>query len=104
MAGLFATKFKNLNIMGNLLLQIIWMLSLGVIVYLVAIAVPRIDNKDINQSKVWRLWNSHYATKLERIDLAIVDYKDKLLRRLKVILMKADNFVSRRLNKNKEKI
>jgi len=90
--------------MGNLLLQIIWMLSLGVIVYLAAIAVPRIDDKDLNQGKISRLWNNHYAVKLEKIDVAIVEYKDKLLRRLKVILMKADNFVSRRLNKNKEKI
>lgn len=90
--------------MSALLLQIIWMSSLGAVVYLTAIAVPRIDDKNLNQSKIGRLWSDYYAVKLEKVDVAIVEYKDKLLRRLKVILMKADNFVSRRLNNNKEKI
>lgn len=71
---------------------------------MIAIAVPRVRTNHLEEKKLKGPSKNLYIEKLEKIDTALVEYKDKLLRRLKVFIMKADNFVSRWLNNNKEKI
>lgn len=85
--------------MYELILQLVLMLSLAVIVYLMAVAVPRVE--DIKTTKNG---NGSTSLPLERIDSFLNGLKDKFLRRLKVLVMKADNFISRQLNNEKEKL
>lgn len=85
--------------MYELILQLVLMLSLAVIVYLMAVAVPRVG--DIETTKNG---NGSTSLPLERIDLFLSSLKDKLLRRLKVLVMKADNLISRQLNNKKEEL
>lgn len=90
----------------DLFIQTALMSSLGVIVYLVTIAMPRVsDIEEANNP------NNNYFRKrlgniipLEAIDIKLNTFKDKTLRRLKVYIMKADNFISKRLNNNGDKI
>ncbi|HEY4497104.1 MAG TPA: hypothetical protein VI432_03080 [Candidatus Paceibacterota bacterium] len=83
--------------MYNLILQIIFMGSLGVIVYLFAIAVPRMqDSSDEGRSGLISRFFSKLP--LHRVDTALKSYKDKTLRRLKVLILRADNAVSKRIN------
>ena len=76
------------------------MTSLAVIVYLMALAVPRVED-DIEE----RNGNgSVTALPLERMDNFLNALKDKLLRRIKVFVMKADNFIGKQLNNKEEKL
>ncbi len=96
---LSATKFSE---MFDLILQLVFMISLGLIVYLIAVAVPRIDEQELEaDTGMTPLGRWLKNLPLERIDAAFSASRDKILRRLKVLIMKADNFVSHRLN-NKE--
>ena len=85
--------------MYELILQLVLMLSLAVIVYLMAVAVPRVEDVETAKNK-----NGSASLPLERIDSYLNSLKDKLLRRLKVLVMKADNFISRQLNNKKEEL
>jgi hypothetical protein len=86
--------------MYDLFLQLVLMLALGTVVYLIAVAAPRVqDDQHFGESRV-RSWMKHLP--LERIDTILLGAKDKILRRFKVWLLKADNFVSKRLNNHKD--
>ncbi|MBI2592895.1 MAG: hypothetical protein HYW37_01900 [Candidatus Colwellbacteria bacterium] len=91
--------------MFDLILQLVFMISLGVIVYIIALAVPRIGEDETvsntSQTPIGR-WLQNLP--LERIDMAFKTSRDKILRRMKVWIMKADNFVSRRLNNKENKL
>ena len=83
--------------MYELILQLVLMLSLSVVVYLMAIAVPRIEEKKANGTK-----NGSTNLPLEQLDNFLNSVKDKVLRRLKGSIMKADNLISKHLNNKKE--
>ena len=85
--------------MYELLLQLVLMLSLAVIVYLMAVAIPRVEETKVKN-------NNNGSTKLplEQLDDFLNSVKDKLLRRLKVFVMKMDNLISRQLNNKKEEL
>ncbi|MEK7574361.1 MAG: hypothetical protein AAB514_02435 [Patescibacteria group bacterium] len=87
--------------MYNFVLQIFIMISLGAIIFLVARALPRISEIEavnIPERKINR-WSSF---PFEKIDIAINAFMEKILRKIKLILMKTDNMVSKRLNKFKK--
>ncbi|MBI2013655.1 MAG: hypothetical protein HYS87_02405 [Candidatus Colwellbacteria bacterium] len=84
--------------MYDLFLQLALMFSLGAIVYLVTIAVPRVKGGE-ESSPVNGILSK---VPLHRVDSAISKYRDKFLRRLKVLIMKADNIVGKRLQKDKD--
>lgn len=86
--------------MYELFIQLALMVALGAVVYLIAIASPRVQ--DDQHFEDHRVQNWAKKLPLERIDTFIVGYKDKILRRLKVWILKADNLVSRRLNGHKD--
>ncbi len=88
--------------MYDLIIQLSIMVALGVVVYLIAIAAPRVqDDQHFEEHRV-QSWAKKLP--LERIDTFVLGYRDKILRRFKVWLLKADNFVSRNLNNHKDGI
>ena len=87
--------------MYNFILQIFAMLSLGTIIFLVARTLPRIsETETVNVSE--RKANRWSSFPFEKIDVAVNAFLEKFLRKIKLILMKTDNMVSRHLNKFKK--
>ncbi len=87
--------------MYNFILQIFIMVSLGVIIFLVARTLPRISETETAQNpKAKANWLSSFP--FEKIDVAVNAFTEKMLRKIKLILMKTDNMVSRQLNKFKK--
>ena len=83
----------------NLFTEVSLMISLGVIVYLVSVAVSRVPEPSaIEVVKTADKKRLGAFLPLDEIDLKLRALKDKALRRLKVIIMKFDNFISKRLN------
>jgi len=85
--------------MYELILQIILMTSLSVVVYLMAIAVPRVEETEESTNG-----NGSTSLPLDKLDALLNKAKDKVLRRLRVVVMKTDNFISRQLNNKEEKL
>lgn len=81
--------------MADLFLELTVLASLAVIVYLMAAAVPRIEEEQ-EEEKTAKI-NLH----LDRLDSFLVRAKDKFLRRMKVLVMRFDNFISRQLRPKK---
>ncbi len=84
--------------MYDLILQLILMVSLGIVVYLMAAAVPRVEEG----SKEENVKNNTIHLSLDKMDVFLNRLKDRSLRRLKVLVMKTDNFISKQLNKEEE--
>ncbi len=85
--------------MYDFILQIFIMVSLGTVIFLAARALPRIS-ETVNTSKTKT--NRLSSFPFEKIDAAINAFSEKTLRKIKLILMKTDNMVSRQLNKFKK--
>jgi hypothetical protein len=78
--------------MANLILELIVMVSLAIIVYLMAAAVPRVEEKEEGEERLQRT-----TIPLAKLDNLLIKVRDKLLRRTKIMVMKIDNFISRQL-------
>lgn len=77
-------------------LEIIIFISLGGVLYLLVRALPRVDDQVFNQpTEIKTHWFSIY---LEKIDRWLKALLERWLRRLRVIILKFDNTVSRKLN------
>lgn len=85
--------------MYSLLLQLILFSSLGIILYLMARAMPRLDErKEVVHASGW------FDRVLSRMPLAKVDanvnsFLEKMLRKMKVIVLKVDNLLNQYLNR-----
>ena len=79
--------------MIDLFLELALMVSLGVIVYLMAVAVPRVGEEESGSTKRNGRTNN---LPLEDFDALLKNLRDKLLRRTKIVIMKIDNFLSRK--------
>lgn len=92
--------------MYDLFIQTALMLSLGAIIYLVAAALPRIsETQETNRSNlIKRVKGLGAILPLDQVDSKLNAVKNKTLRRFKVWVMKADNFLSKRLNNGGDKI
>ena len=78
------------------------MVSLAIIIFLMARALPRISETEIaNIPKSKNSWWSSFP--FEKIDAAVESFLEKILRKIKLILMRTDNTVSKQLNKFKKK-
>lgn len=88
--------------MYDFLLQIIVFSSLGIIIYMLARALPRIEN--IKPSPAGPNALDRFLSKLplEKIDFVLSNFFEKLLRKLRVVVMKADNLINARLGKIKK--
>ncbi len=90
--------------MYDLFIQTTLIVSLGVIVYLVAAAAPRVQDSDEVSDRTNFKARFGEIIPLDRLDNWFNTANDKVLRKLKVIVMKVDNFISKRLNNNRDKI
>lgn len=77
------------------ILEIIIFLALGAVVYFLARALPRVNNVDFQRSASSRIsWMMPY---LEKTDKWLQIFLERFLRRLKILVMRLDNWVSQRL-------
>lgn len=83
--------------MYDFILQTVFMLSLGTLIYLISRSVPRVT--EINQSHPKRDYFGELMEKipLEKVDAFISANLEKFLRKLKVVIMKLDNLVTKHL-------
>lgn len=83
--------------MYNFILQTIIMVSLGAVIYLFARAVPRVD--DSAPSKQSRDYIEELLNKLplEKADAFLSALFEKTLRKLKVVILKLDNLLTKHL-------
>lgn len=87
--------------MYNFILQIFIMVSLGLVIFLVARTLPRIGETEALQNpKAKANWLSSFP--FEKVDVVVNASTEKMLRKIKLILMKMDNTVSKQLNKFKK--
>ena len=84
--------------MSDLILQLILFSSFAVIVYLMAIAVPRVKDDELNIDGK----KAASILPLDRMDAFLNTWKEKVLRRLRIYLMKAESSVSGQLQKSRE--
>lgn len=88
--------------MYSFTLQFLIMSSLAAIIYLVARTVPRIDeNVILGGEKKSFFDNLISKLPLEKIDLLINNLTEKLLRRIKIVIMKIDNVLTRKISSYK---
>jgi hypothetical protein len=86
--------------MYNFILQIFVMVSLGVVIYLIARAVPRVGDEISKPTLNLDRWLG--SLKLEKLDVAFGNFMEKLLRKIKLFLMKLDNVTNNYLDKIKQ--
>ena len=83
----------------NLILQIIVFASLGTVVVILGRALPRIEDESaVSQSRRGYLERISKKIPFERLDEAINIFFHKVLRKVKIVIMKADNVVSEKLH------
>ena len=88
--------------MYNFVLQILVFSSLGLVIYLLAQAVPRVEETETPRG-------SGFFDKLmkklpmAKIDKSLDSFFAKFLRKVRVVIMKLDNFINHRLGKLKKK-
>jgi hypothetical protein len=82
--------------MASLILELIIMVSLAIIVYLMAAAVPKMEEGQEAGEKSPRT-----ILPLHKLDSFLIRIRDKLLRRTKIVVMKIDNLISRQLKSKK---
>lgn len=86
--------------MLNYILEVLIMASLGLILYLFARALPRVDDADLDAKP--RQGLPHWAhTYLERADEWTVSIAEKTIRRFRLWILKLDNGLSLRLKRFK---
>lgn len=85
--------------MFKFILNILIMVSLGVILYLVARTLPRIDDRDAGIPTLKTHW---FVVYLERFDKKFRYYLEKTLRRSGIIVLKLDNVINKKLSSLKK--
>ncbi|MFA6354519.1 MAG: hypothetical protein WCX12_02430 [Candidatus Paceibacterota bacterium] len=89
--------------MLQFILSVLLLGSIGVILYLVARSLPRIEEGEVRRDELG-FWGKLVASEIpEKADQLFNSFLVKFLRKLKVFLLKIDNMISRRLKKIKHK-
>jgi len=90
--------------MYDFLLQIFFITSLAVIIYLMARSLPRVQEGEghVTLSDYLEKWVAKLP--LSKIDSSLNNRIEKFLRRIKVLVLKLDNSINRHLNKRKEDV
>ncbi|MEK9150510.1 MAG: hypothetical protein AAB411_00235 [Patescibacteria group bacterium] len=86
--------------MYNFILQTALMIGLGIMIYLVGRAVPRVSD-DVSRPLIKTLRPFGGLT-LEKIDLALNSFLEKTLRKAKLLILRLDNAISGYLDKIKK--
>ncbi len=78
----------------------IFVISLGVILYVAVRTLPRIEESGVPEKKnAWEKWLASGVP--ERLDRVLNGFLAKFLRKLKIFLLRADNAVTAQLKKVK---
>lgn len=87
--------------MAEFILQLVLVVSGGVLLYLVARTLPRLDETDPTPGPRHMLpeWVMHY---LERADEELIAFFERIVRLLRVALMKFDNTLGEKMRKLKK--
>lgn len=87
--------------MADFILQLFIFLSFGVVVYLVARALPRVpdDAKDEVPEKTHKGFLSSFPA--HKVDLAIASFFEKVLRRARLVVLRLDNVLNAYIGKVK---
>ncbi|MBI4993823.1 hypothetical protein HZC33_02630 [Candidatus Wolfebacteria bacterium] len=89
--------------MYNFILQIVIMLSLGIMVYLIGRGTPRVKNAEISLSDDIHARLDKLIAKIpfEKMDIFLSVNLEKFLRKVKLSLIKWDNLLTKHLEKLK---
>jgi len=89
--------------MSIFIIQIILTLSFGVVIVVASRALPRLpeENKEARRNGSWTL-AIEKRLPLQKIDAAMHSVLEKVLRKAKLFIMKADNSVNKQISKLKE--
>ncbi len=89
--------------MALFLLEIVMVVSLGVVLYLLARTLPRVSDTDTSPTP--EAPAPHWLMeRLEKLDEEIIFVAEKLLRRVRVGLLKLDNTLTRKLKRFKKEV
>lgn len=89
--------------MYDLILQLAVFFSLGAMIYLVSRALPRINDIEAETSTPLARFDSFLAKlPLEKLDAVFGNFLEKALRRLRVGVLRIDNWLNNRINQVKE--
>ena len=83
--------------MYNFVLQTIFLLSFGAIIYLFARAVPRVDESAVSAPRRNYLDELLKKMPLEKADALVGGFLEKFLRKVKIIVLKMDNLLTKHL-------
>ncbi len=83
--------------MIQFILTDILMISLGTILYIVARSLPRIEEEPAAKQNMFERWVSSELP--EKFDTAFNNFLLKSLRKFKLVLLKADNSITKHLKK-----
>jgi hypothetical protein len=83
--------------MGEFILTDIVMVSLGAMLYLLARSLPRIHEDEPEESKPTLIERWIMSEIPHKIDRVVTSYSGKTFRKLKVVLLKFDNYLTNRL-------
>ncbi len=85
--------------MLQFILQTIVFLSLGLVLYLFARALPRIKEEEIPNKPLHPFEKAMSRLPLAKIDASINNVIERILRKFRVVLMKVDNLMNLYINK-----
>lgn len=86
--------------MLDFILQISIIISLGVIIYLFARALPRVgDDAGVKTVKKRRFEEFFKRLPLKKIDEVVSAFLEKILRKFRVVLLKFENFIDSIINR-----
>lgn len=82
---------------GELIASNILLAALGVMLYLIVRALPRVDEETYPAKNIFERW---LASELpEKLDTAMNAFLLKFLRKAKVVVMKIDNYLNKELKR-----
>lgn len=87
--------------MSDFIIEIILFSSLGVIIFLIGRAVPRLGEEEIKSEK--KLSRFFKSLPIHEFDAALAGFLEKNLRKIRVLLLRVDNGMSGFLQKIKSK-
>ena|SRR3989344_4816510 len=87
----------------NFVLQILVFTSLGTVIYLLARALPRVGDLPSPERKPNFLDRMISKVPMAKIDESLDSFFAKTLRKIKVLILKIDNFINDRLGKLSKK-
>lgn len=88
--------------MYDLILQLAVFLSLGAMIYLISRALPRINDVEVEIKTPLARFDSFLAKlPLEKLDAVFGSFLEKALRRIRVGVLRLDNWLNSKLNQVK---